>query len=227
MPGVLARVAAHAGYESSWHAAQVMPVAGLAAVVAGLALVVAEGPIHDSQLAQLLALPLVLIFGRGDGGLNDLVHESLGVVDFLRRVSSYKTMKRFLLVVSICNRSVSASMAARLARSAFLDRPFASDGDVGAGLVVHVGETPAPGSEDLADEVDTGKIFDRNVDLFSDQAILKTTKVTRCVVAWDSVHGGANERLSLLIQTLAEAMLARIDAAARKIVLRWWRGRSA
>lgn len=192
MPGVLARVAGYAGYESSRHGAQVMPVAGLGAVVAGLALVVAEGPIHDSQLAKLVALPLVLILGRGRGGLSDLVHESLGVVDFLLRVSSYKTMKRLLLVVRYCNRSVSASIAARLASSAFLDRPFASDGDVGAGLVVHVGEAPAAGSEDLADEVDTGEIFDWNVNLFSDQATLKTTKATRCMVAWDRVPGGIN-----------------------------------
>lgn len=121
MPFVLARVAGHAGYIPSRHVAGVMPVTGLATIVAGLALIVAEGSVHDSKLTELITLPLVLVLRRGGGGLDDLVDEPLGVFDFPLRVSSYKTMERFLLDVSSCNYSVSISVAMRLARPAFLD----------------------------------------------------------------------------------------------------------
>lgn len=77
-----------------------MSVTGLATVVAGLLLIVAEGPIRDSYLAELVALPLVLALGSGGSGLDDLVDQLLGVVHFLLCVSSDQAMERLLLVVS-------------------------------------------------------------------------------------------------------------------------------
>ena len=47
--------------------AVVLPVADLAAVLAGLVLVVAEGTVERSELTKLVTLELVLAFGYGGG----------------------------------------------------------------------------------------------------------------------------------------------------------------
>ena len=73
MAGILARVASNVGRKSGRHRAKVMAVSGLAAILAGAALVVAEGPVHDSQLAELVTLPLVLVLRCAGGSLDDLV----------------------------------------------------------------------------------------------------------------------------------------------------------
>lgn len=82
MSSILAGVACNTGYESRRHRAEVVPVTSLATVVADLALVIAECPIHDGQLAKLVTLALVLVLGGGGGSLDHLVNELVGVVDF-------------------------------------------------------------------------------------------------------------------------------------------------
>lgn len=49
VPFIIASVAANAGYRPSRHGAEVMPVTGLATIIAGLALIVAEGSVHDIE----------------------------------------------------------------------------------------------------------------------------------------------------------------------------------
>lgn len=88
MAGVSARMTNNVCHKSGRHRAKITAVSALAAILAGSALIITEGPIHDGQLAELVALPLVLVLGCACGSLNDLVDEFLGVVHLFLCVSS-------------------------------------------------------------------------------------------------------------------------------------------
>lgn len=135
-------------------------------------------------------------------------------------------MKRVLLVVVSRIISVVPVSTGVVAGSAFLDRALASDSDVGAGLIVHVSETLAAGSKDLADEVDSGEVFDRDVNFVNKKGLLEAVKVLRVLVARNSCRSSTDKRSTFLFQLLAVAMLAGVDAAACGVVFGRWRRRS-
>jgi len=75
-------------------------VTNLAAVLAGLVFVVTEGTVECGELAQLVALELVLAFGDRGSRLNDLVDQLLGFGDFFLGVGHDQTVQILILVLA-------------------------------------------------------------------------------------------------------------------------------
>lgn len=94
----------------------------LAAVLAGLVFVVTEGTVECGELAQLVALELVLAFGDRGSRLNDLVDQLLGFGDFFLGVGHDQAVQILILVA----RMGSVGLA-----FALLDGSFSSNCDFG------------------------------------------------------------------------------------------------
>jgi len=97
-------------------------VADLAAVLAGLVLVVTEGTVERGELAQLVALELILTFGNRSSRLNDLMNELLGFGDLFLGIGHDQAVQIFILV---------ARMGGIGLAFALLDGSFSSNCDFG------------------------------------------------------------------------------------------------
>jgi hypothetical protein len=87
-----------------------------------LILVVSQRAVERREFSELVSLELVLALGDGCSGFNDIVDERFGLVDLLFGIGHDQTMQVFFLVAGVSG--VRSSFA-------FLDRAFASDGDLG------------------------------------------------------------------------------------------------
>jgi hypothetical protein len=140
--------------------AVILAVTNLAAILASLVLVITKSTIEGGKLAQLVALELVLAFGNGGSldsnvsenrigvercvtyCLDDIVDELLRLVDLLFGVGHDQAVQIFVLVAGVSS--------VRLAL-AFFDGAFAANGDLGAGLVLHLLERVTTRSNQQAD----------------------------------------------------------------------------
>lgn len=83
MASISANTADDVGGEVALLGAVVLSVANLTAVLTGLVLVISEGTVEGGKFSQLVSLELVLTFGDGGSGLDDIVHQLLGFVDLV------------------------------------------------------------------------------------------------------------------------------------------------
>lgn len=169
--------------------AGVLSMALLSAVQTNLLLVVAEGPIQPGQLAQLAALALVLVLRHVYNGLDDPIDQPPGLLHLLPAVSLDKAVQWLLHVVTGGGGPVHVGAAAAL-----LDGALAPDEDGGPGLGVHLPQALAAGTEDLADEVQSGEVPDGDEDLLPGQAVvsLGRPKVVWRFVAMEGLLRGGN-----------------------------------
>lgn len=79
--------------------------------------IVAKGPVHHSEVPELLTLPVVRVLRRGGDRLDDGLNERLGLVDLFLGICRDEAVKRLLVIVGFDVR----------AASAFLDGALPSD----------------------------------------------------------------------------------------------------
>jgi len=104
-------------------------MANLTTVLAGLVFVVSQGAVERSKLSKLVTLELVLVLERRVSRLNDIVNQLLGFVDFVLVVGHNQAVEVLFLIARVSR--VRSTLA-------FLDGSFAANGNLGAGLRLHL-----------------------------------------------------------------------------------------
>lgn len=120
----------------------VFPVANLAAVLAGLVFVVTKSTVECGKLTKLIALQFVLAFWYGGSSLDDIVDQLFRLVDLLFRVCHDQAVQVFVLVTGVSG--------IRFALS-FFDGALSTNGDLGAGLCLHLLERVTTRANEEAD----------------------------------------------------------------------------
>ena len=124
MPSVATNTADDVGGEVALVRTIVFAMTDLAAILASLVFVVAEGTVQGGELAELVALKLVLAFGDGSGlyiisqdcvdcsvtgigrrnayRFDDIVDGDLGTLDLVFSISHDETVEVFFLIAGVC-----------------------------------------------------------------------------------------------------------------------------
>lgn len=156
--------------------------------------VIAKRPIDHCQVPNLCQLPLVLVVGLGNSGLNDPLDVRLGSFHPVRRVRGDEAVER-LLLVSVCFDIVSSPFPA----PSFLDRALPTNGNERASLLVYLGETAASGAEELANEVEMREFL--VWDVYFDRMLVDRLGLVASgwTVVWDGVHGTLNKGMTFVL----------------------------
>jgi hypothetical protein len=157
MAGVTADTADDVGSEVLLLGTVVLAMSDLAAVLAGLVLIIAQGAVQGSKLTQLVALELVLALrnrrslddssarvclawrgGRRTYRLNNIVDQLLGLVHLFLGVGHDEAVEILFLV---------AGVGGIRAALALLHGAFSANGNLGAGFCFHFLESVATRSD--------------------------------------------------------------------------------
>jgi hypothetical protein len=109
--------------------AVILAVSNLTTVLASLVLVVTKGTVKSGKLTELVALELVLAFRDRCGCFNDVVDKLFGLVNLFFGVRHNQTVQVFFLVATVSG--VRSTLS-------FFDGAFASNGNLGTGLGLHL-----------------------------------------------------------------------------------------
>lgn len=112
---------------------------GALTILTSLVLVITKSSVERCKLTELVTLELVLSFGDRCCRLDDIVNELFGFVDLLFCVCHDQAMEIFFLVAGVsCVRSTLA----------FLDRAFATNGDLCTRFCFHLFQSIATRSDE-------------------------------------------------------------------------------
>lgn len=171
-----ADAANNVGGKVSLFGAVVLAMADVAAVLANLVLVVAQGTVEHGELSQLSSLVIVVAFRSRSGlcessnptclkqegtthNFNDRIDQLDTFAYFVLSIGDDETVQVFVVVVRRAPHAIRSTLS-------LLDRTFASNRDLGARLPLHLLQRVATRTDEETEEVNLGELFDGNEHLF-------------------------------------------------------------